>query len=359
MLIDHAVIEVFGGKGGDGHVSFRRLKYIPKGGPSGGDGGRGGDVILHAQAGLDTLMDFSGRHHWRAEDGGPGENKQKHGRDGEDLVIHLPPGTLVYDEHTGELIADLDAPGKSLVVARGGAGGFGNEHFKSATHQTPRESTPGDPGEQRALRLELKLIADIGLVGKPNAGKSTLLSRLSRATPRIADYPFTTLEPGLGIAELDADGAGRRLVIADIPGLIEGAHSGAGLGIDFLRHIERTRLLVHVVDIDPSDGSDPVENYRVIRRELGEYSQALLQKPQVIALSKMDLLATDEDRAAAVTLVEEAIGHHVVPISAATGLGLTQLLETCWQRLRNDITTPGWRGRNLQTAADAEEESSG
>jgi GTP-binding protein len=326
MLVDHAIIHVQGGKGGDGAVSFRREKFVPKGGPDGGDGGDGGSVYLKASAGVDTLLDMAGRHHWRAENGEPGRGRSQHGAGGSDLIIPVPPGTLAYDEETGTLLADLDEPGKTLQIARGGRGGYGNERFKSATHQAPRESTPGERGEERTLRLELKLIADVGLIGKPNAGKSTLLSRLSRARPRIADYPFTTLEPQLGIAELDRE---RRLVLADIPGLIEGAHTGAGLGDAFLRHIERTRLLVHVLEIEPTDGSDPVANYRMIRRELSEYSSALAAKPELIALNKMDLQLDEADQQTAAELIERELGQPVLPVSAASGAGCRALLERC------------------------------
>ncbi|HEX7009146.1 MAG TPA: GTPase ObgE [Phycisphaeraceae bacterium] len=330
MFVDSAIIHVRSGKGGDGCVSFRREKYIPKGGPDGGDGGDGGSVILQASEQVQTLLDFAGKHHWHAENGQPGGPKQMHGRKGRDLTIPLPPGTLVYDHDTGELIVDLDEPGKSVVIARGGKGGWGNEHFKSPTNQAPRQATPGEPAQELTLRLELKLIADVGLVGKPNAGKSTLLSRISRATPKIADYPFTTLAPQLGIAELPGH---RRLVVADIPGLIERAHQGAGLGVRFLRHIERTGLLIHLIEVEPADGTDPVENYQVVRRELAEYSAALAEKTELVALSKMDLIGGEQDRAAAVQLVEQALGRSVFPISAADGSGIAELLEACWAHL--------------------------
>lgn len=336
MFIDSATIFVRSGKGGDGRVSFRREKYIPKGGPNGGDGGNGGDVILEAWPGVDTLLDLSGRHHYHAPDGEPGGDKQKHGRNGEDLVVHVPPGTLVYDADSDELLVDLKEVGQRLVVAKGGRGGFGNEHFKSSTNQTPREATPGEPGEERTLRLELKLIADVGLVGKPNAGKSTLLSRVSKARPKIADYPFTTLEPNLGIADLPGDrGNRRRLVIADIPGLIEGASQGTGLGMRFLRHIERTRVLVHLLDADPSDGSTPLENYEVVRHELGEYSQELSEKPELVVVSKIDLMdeQTLQERIAP---LEAAIGRPVLRISAATNHGLNELLEQCWRAAKHE-----------------------
>ena len=330
MLIDHAIINVRAGKGGDGHVSFRREKFVPKGGPDGGNGGDGGSVYLLADSGVDTLLDFAGRHDWHARDGEPGGIKDAAGRDGEDLEIRLPPGTLVFDDATGQLLVDLDVAGKRVRIAKGGRGGFGNDHFKSPTNQAPRVASPGQPPEALALRLELKLIADVGLVGKPNAGKSTLLSSVSRATPKIADYPFTTLEPQLGIVELPGN---RRMVLADLPGLIKGAHAGHGLGTQFLRHIERTRILVHLLEIEPSDGSNPVENYHVIRNELARYSPQLAAKTQIIALSKMDLLGTDQDRAAAVELITQALGMPVMTISAATGQGVSALMETCWKTL--------------------------
>ncbi len=339
MLIDTATIHVRSGKGGDGIVSWRREKYIPKGGPAGGDGGRGGDVILQAVAGIDTLLDFAGRSHWEAPRGIDGGRKQKAGADAQDLIIKLPPGTLVYDLVTGELIIDLDEPGKSLTICKGGKGGFGNEHFKSATNQSPTDTTPGGEAEERSLRLELKIIADIGLVGKPNAGKSTLLSRVSKATPKIANYPFTTLNANLGIAELSGY---RRIVIADLPGLIEGASHGAGLGLKFLRHIERTRLIIHLIEIEPMDGTDPIENYHIIRKELAEYSQELADKPEIIAVSKLDLLPEESDREVAMQLIGDALGKPVIAISAATGKGLIELLELCWEKLGKGAKTVKW-----------------
>lgn len=341
MLIDSATIFVRSGKGGDGAVSFRREKYIPKGGPDGGDGGDGGSVVLEASANVDTLLDFAGRHHWYAPNGQPGGGKQCSGKAGEDLVLRLPPGTLVYDADTGELLTDLDQLGKREVIAPGGRGGLGNDRFKSAQNQTPQQFTPGEPAVGRHLRLDLKLIADVGLIGLPNAGKSTLLSRISKATPKIADYPFTTLEPNLGIAELSGH---RRIVFADIPGLIEHAHKGHGLGTRFLRHVERTRLLVHLIDIDPADGSDPAQNYRVIRRELAEYSKTLADKPELVVLSKMDLAGGEADRDAAVELFGQALNRPVLTISSATGVGLSELLEACWSVLSESRDPdPGWR----------------
>ena len=317
------------------------MKYIPKGGPDGGDGGDGGAVILEASPNIDTLLDFAGRHHWRASDGQPGGNKDCYGKSGDDLIIRLPPGTLIYDADTGELIVDLDHEGKRFVVAPGGKGGYGNARFKSSTDQTPTRFTPGEPAVEKNLKLELKLIADVGLIGLPNAGKSTLLSRISKATPKVADYPFTTLEPNLGIAELSPD---RRIVFADIPGLIEHAHKGQGLGTRFLRHVERTRLLVHLIDIDPTDGSDPVENYRIIRGELEAYSEVLADKPELVVLSKMDLAGGDADCDAAVELYGQSLGGSVLTISAATGVGLGELLEACWEALgKSRETESGWR----------------
>src|SRR5947209_14170536 len=291
MFVDEAQIHVKAGDGGAGCVSFRREKYIPKGGPDGGDGGHGGSVVFYADAHKDTLLDFAGKHHWHAQRGEAGMGAKMYGKKGEDLVIPVPPGTLIYDADHSILLADLDAPGKRVTIARGGQGGRGNWHFRSPTNQTPRYAEPGTEGQERKLRLELKLIADVGLVGMPNAGKSTLLSAISAARPKIADYPFTTLQPQLGIAELVGD---RRLVLADIPGLIEGAQHGAGLGHAFLRHIERTKVIVHLLDMYPTDDSDPAENYRTIRRELEAFSPKLAQKRELVAANKMDLAIDDE-----------------------------------------------------------------
>jgi GTP-binding protein len=341
MFIDQATIRVRGGNGGNGHVSFRREKFVPKGGPAGGDGGRGGDVVFVADENVNTLLDFRGRVEWAAEDGEAGRGKQQHGADGAACVIKVPPGTIVYDDQTGEVLFDL-GPGDRAVVAAGGRGGFGNEHFKSSTNQAPKTASPGEPGERRELRLELKLIADAGLIGMPNAGKSTLLAAVTSATPKIADYPFTTLRPQLGIAALDAQ---RRLVLADIPGLIEGASQGAGLGHDFLRHIERTRVLVHVLDVRPPDGGDAAENYRVIRAELAGHSAALAEKPELIVLNKLDLLEEEEREAAVRKLRSELrLGHEtdVVGISAATGWGTREVLEKLWALVRPRVV--GWKG---------------
>ncbi|HRX86317.1 MAG TPA: GTPase ObgE [Phycisphaerae bacterium] len=327
MFIDEAEIIVRSGKGGDGCLSFRREKYEPFGGPDGGNGGNGGDVILQATPGVDTLLDFKGKHHWKAANGRPGESKVCTGARGADLVVELPVGTVVYDSETGVMLKDLAVAGERCCIVRGGRGGRGNRSFATPTHQTPREVEPGEPAEERHLRLELKLIADVGLVGLPNAGKSTLLSRVTRARPKIAAYPFTTLRPQLGIVELSGE---RRFVIADIPGLIEGAHEGAGLGDAFLKHIERTRVIVHLVDLHPMDGRTPLEAYRTIRTELGEHSAALASKPELVVGNKLDLAADD----AALRELGAALGAEVLGISAATGQGLTVLTERLWQLLR-------------------------
>lgn len=346
MFIDEAVISVRGGKGGDGCVSFYRARGLPKGGPDGGDGGNGGSIIVRADENVHTLLDFRGTHHWAAKNGGHGLGSQCYGRGAEDRILFLPAGTLIFNDSTGELIHDLGR-GEELVLAAGGKGGFGNEHFKSATNQAPRKATPGGEGQELTLRLELKLIADVGLVGLPNAGKSTLLSSSTRATPKVADYPFTTLSPQLGIAEVDSS---RRLVLADIPGLIEGAADGAGLGHDFLKHIERTSVLVHVLDVMPIDGSDPATNYEMIRQELEGYSSLLAQKPEILALNKMDLLPDDAARLEAMNEIKAALemshGQKVVCISGATGLGVRELLADVWEMVHpKQGAMDGWPNR--------------
>ncbi len=328
MFVDQAEIYVKGGDGGPGCLSFRREKFVPRGGPDGGDGGDGGSVIFEAAEDADTLMPFLGHHHWLAKNGMPGEGRDRSGRKGEDLVLKMPVGTLVYDRDGGLLIKDLSTPGERVVIAQGGTGGRGNARFARPSHQTPREFEEGTPGQERWLRLELKLIADVGLVGLPNAGKSTLLSRLSRAHPKIADYPFTTLKPQLGIVELSG---GRRFVMADIPGLIEGAHEGAGLGDEFLRHIERTRTILHLVDVgSPFQEQAPADAYRLIRHELAKYSALLADKPELVVATKLDL--TDAESKAAE--LAEALGREVIGISGATGRGLAVLAERIWQMLQ-------------------------
>jgi len=327
MFVDEAEIRVKAGDGGAGCVSFRREKFIPKGGPDGGDGGNGGDVVFVADVNKNTLLDFSGRHHWKAPRGEAGMGKKMHGSSGEHLVIPVPPGTLVFDTDHDTLLADLDQPEKRVVIARGGKGGKGNWHFKSSTNQTPRFAEPGTEGQERNLRLELKLIADVGLVGMPNAGKSTLLSVVSAARPKIADYPFTTLEPQLGIVELSGH---RRMVFADIPGLIEGAQHGAGLGHAFLRHIERTKIIVHLLDLYPPDGSNPADNYRKIRGELESFSAELAHKREFVAANKLDLAMDNE---ALDALMEALPDKEIFAISGATRQGIDSLLETIWRAL--------------------------
>jgi GTP-binding protein len=327
MFIDEAKIHVKAGDGGNGCLSFRREKFVPKGGPDGGDGGRGGNVYFQAVKNLDTLIDFAGKHHWHAQNGQPGSGNNKYGADGQDLVINVPPGTLIYDVDLDLLLKDLNKVGMKVCVCRCGKGGRGNKAFATSINQTPRQTEPGKNGQERNLRLELKLIADVGLVGIPNAGKRTLISRCSAARPKIADYPFTTIEPVLGIVELSDY---RRFVMADIPGLIEGAHAGAGLGHEFLKHIERTKILVHIIDIMPTDGSDPVENYKAIRGELENYSKALAQKPEVIVANKIDL---DPDGIIVKELTEK-LRQPVHPISAVTGSGVKELSELLWHKVK-------------------------
>ncbi|MCA9269144.1 MAG: GTPase ObgE, partial [Planctomycetales bacterium] len=279
MFVDRVIIEVQGGRGGDGCASFRREKYVPKGGPDGGDGGHGGSVILEAAPGVDSLSLLAHKKHWRAERGTAGSGSNRHGKSGQDIVLGVPPGTVVLDEAQGFVVKDLAAGGDRFIAAHGGKGGWGNVHFKSSTNRAPREHTQGAEGEVRRLILELKSIADVGLVGLPNAGKSTLLSRLSRARPEIADYPFTTKHPNLGRVQVDFE---RSFVLADIPGLIEGAHQGVGLGHEFLRHVERAGILVHLVEPAPVDGSDPLANYASIRNELVQYGHGLESRPEIV-----------------------------------------------------------------------------
>jgi GTPase len=300
-FVDEAIIRVQAGNGGNGCVSFRREKYIPFGGPDGGDGGRGGSVWLEADEGLNTLIDFRHQRVYKAERGQDGMGSQMYGRGGEDIVVRVPIGTVVTQVDTDEVIGDLTKHGERLLVARGGKGGLGNMHFKSSTNRAPRQSTPGTAGDVRELKLELKLLADVGLLGFPNAGKSTFIRAVSAATPRVADYPFTTLHPNLGVVRVEAD---RSFVVADIPGLIEGAAEGAGLGMQFLRHVARTRLLLHMVDMAPIDGTDPVEQVRAIERELQQFDPALLERPRWLVLNKVDLLDEEARQARAREIVE-------------------------------------------------------
>ncbi len=318
-LIDEVRIHVAAGNGGNGIVAFRREKYVPLGGPSGGNGGPGGSVYLEATPDTNTLIALRGGKHFRADRGGHGGSKNKQGAAGKDVVIRVPLGTEVYDDGTGDLLADLVAPGDRVEIVAGGRGGRGNAAFAGPINQAPRIAERGDPGQERWLHLELKLLADVGLVGLPNAGKSTLLSVISAARPKIADYPFTTLQPSLGVVELDG---GYSFVAADLPGLIEGAHEGAGLGYQFLRHVERTRVLIHLLD---GSSADPVGGYAQIRRELAEFDPAMMEKPELVAVSKMDLPEAQE----ALPALQEAFaekGISLFPISAATGEGVRELL---------------------------------
>jgi GTP-binding protein len=320
MFVDRVAIFVRGGDGGNGCVSFRREKYAPKGGPNGGDGGAGGSVIVRAVEGLTNLAHLSQQRHWRADRGEHGQGSDCTGRGAEDLTIDVPPGTIIRDRDRGYVLRDLKQVGDHVVVARGGRGGHGNAYYKSSTNRAPRQAEHGHPGEERWITLELKVIADVGLVGLPNAGKSTLLSRISRAHPEIADYPFTTKYPNLGTVHAGTD---RAFVVADIPGLIEGAHQGHGLGHEFLRHVERTRLLVHLVEAVPLDGSDPVANYRTIRHELELYSPALAQRPEVLVVTKLDLTGAEE----ASGRIARELGRDVLAISAVTGKGIPALIH--------------------------------
>lgn len=332
MFYDRAKIFVKAGKGGSGLASFRREKYVPRGGPDGGDGGHGGGVYVEVDENLNTLIRFKRRVHFRAPDGGNGGSKTQRGADGQDLVLSVPPGTLVRDAETDELLADLEQPGQRVLVAQGGRGGKGNAHFASSTRQTPHFSERGEPGQERWLILDLKIIADVGIIGYPNAGKSTLLAAVSRARPKIADYPFTTLVPNLGVVTVDDTG----FVLADIPGLIEGASEGAGLGLDFLRHVERTRVLIHLLD---GLSEDPVTDWQTINRELAQYSPALAEKPQVTAFNKMDL----PDVQARWVDVREPLERQAGPvlaISAATHTGVQDLLWAVVRQLREVEAQP-------------------
>jgi len=343
MFVDEADIHVTAGNGGQGCVSFRREKYVPKGGPDGGDGGNGGSVILVADTNKDTLMDFAGKHHWKARSGEGGMGKKMAGMNGEDLIIPVPLGTLVFDTEHNIRLADLNKPGKRAVVARGGKGGLGNWHFRSPVNQAPRYAEPGTEGQERRLHLELKLIADVGFVGMPNAGKSTLLRAVSAARPKVADYPFTTLDPQLGIAILSGD---RRIVMADIPGLIEGANTGAGLGTAFLKHIERTKIIVHLLDLYPDNGADPADNYHVIRKELESFSPELAGKREVIAANKVDL-AIDEE--AIEQLRNSLPNKEIFAISGASHAGLQPLLDRLWDVLQDE------KGKHVEEEAARQE----
>lgn len=329
MFVDRVQIVVQAGSGGNGCVSFRREKYVPHGGPDGGDGGDGGSIIVVARAGVDSLIALSHKKLWKAERGEHGSGSNKAGKDAPDVYIEVPPGTVVIDAQLGFVLKDLKEEGDTLVAAKGGRGGRGNTRFKSAVNRAPRQAEPGEAGESRELIFELKVIADVGLIGKPNAGKSTLLSRLSKARPEIADYPFTTKFPNLGRVQIDLD---RSFILADIPGLIEGAHAGVGLGHEFLRHIERAGILVHLVEPAPTDGTDPLENYRTIRNELAQYNPELVQRPEIIAVTKCELPGAAELR----DQLAQETGKEVLLISAVTGQNLNHLV----QRIANELHPP-------------------
>jgi GTPase len=321
LFIDEVIISVRAGDGGNGCLAFRREKYVPRGGPSGGDGGRGGDVVLVASEHHNTLLHFRFNPEHKAQRGRHGEGSQRTGHDGTSIDVPTPVGTVVYDAETGELLHDFTTPGDRFIVARGGRGGKGNARFATSTHQTPTEHEDGKPGEERRLRLELKLLADVGLVGFPNAGKSTLISRISAARPKIADYPFTTLVPNLGVVSADDD---RTFVVADIPGLIEGAHEGHGLGTQFLRHIERTRLLAHLVDVSEATGRDPVHDFEVVMDELASFSEDLAHKPMILVAAKIDA-AQDPERVASLEKLARQRGLGFFKISSVTGEGIEAL----------------------------------
>ncbi len=329
MFIDHAKINVKGGKGGNGCISFRKEKYVPKGGPDGGNGGNGGSVILEASKSVSNLNAFKFKQHFKADRGRHGMGKKMEGRDGEDLIVKVPLGTQVYDQDKVVLLADLQGEGERCIVARGGRGGRGNASFTTSTNQAPRYAEDGREGEEFSIILELKLIADVGLVGFPNAGKSTLISKISSAHPKIADYPFTTLTPHLGVVYV---GDYASFIIADIPGLIEGAHEGHGLGMRFLQHVERTRLLLHLVDMSDFSGNDPVSNIKVINRELRKYSSALGRKPQMIVASKIDALQ-DQQKMKVLKKYCREKKLKLIPISSVTGEGIDDLVEATFKRL--------------------------
>lgn len=338
MFVDKAKIYVKGGKGGDGLIAFRREAYVPEGGPAGGDGGRGGNVVFRVDEGLRTLVDFRYNKHYKAPNGEKGRNKGRHGADAEDLIVRVPPGTVVIDDDTQEIIADLTQHGQEVVVARGGRGGRGNMRFVSPANTAPRIAENGDEGEERWLILELKVLADVGLVGFPSVGKSTLLSVVSAAKPKIGDYPFTTLSPNLGVVDV---GDGRSFVMADLPGLIEGAHQGVGLGHEFLRHVERTRLILHVIDIAATEGRDPFEDWQKINDELRLYSEKLAERPQLIIANKMDMPGADEHLALfKERLAELGRDEEIFPISAIAKKGLQQVLYRVADLLEELPDTP-------------------
>jgi GTP-binding protein len=329
-FIDEAQIRVKAGDGGNGAVAFRREKFVPLGGPSGGDGGNGGSIVLEVDEGLGTLLDFRYRTEYKAKSGDNGANKDMYGRGGDDLILRIPPGTQVFDVGTGKLLGDMRQHGERLVVAAGGRGGRGNIHFVSSTERAPRRAYPGSPGAEREIRLELKLLADVGLLGFPNVGKSSFIARISAARPKIADYPFTTLVPNLGVVGLSGE---RSFVVADVPGLIEGAHSGAGLGHRFLRHLERTRLLVHLLEQSPDPARSPLKDYKALRKELGLFDPGLAGRPEIVAFNKIDL-PDNRKRVARLKTAFERRGISFHALSTVTGEGVPELLESIWSGLK-------------------------
>jgi GTP-binding protein len=336
MFIDEAKITLKAGDGGHGCIAFRREKYVPRGGPSGGDGGNGGSIYLLADPQENTLLKFRFNHTFRGERGRHGEGSNRHGRNGEDLEIRIPVGTAVYDNETGELLHDFTEPNERVLLAKGGGGGHGNAHYASATNRAPKRAQDGAPGEEKTLRLELKLLADVGLVGYPNVGKSTLISRISAARPKIADYPFTTLEPQLGVVSLDND---KTFVVADIPGLIEGAHLGHGLGIQFLRHIERTRLLLHLIDVSGASDRDPVDEFHAINIELAEHNPDLIKRPTIIVATKMDV--ADSKKVQKLTRWCKKNEMDMLKISAVTGEGIENLKRAVFEKLSGGMLKVG------------------
>ncbi|WP_303720454.1 GTPase ObgE [Malonomonas rubra] len=347
-FVDQVRIEVKAGDGGRGCLSFRREKFIPHGGPDGGDGGKGGDVYFIVDSGMSTLLDYRYMSHYKAKNGAPGMGKNMHGKNGESLELRVPPGTLVFDDETGELLTDLTDPDQKVLFLAGGQGGRGNARFATSTNRAPRYTQPGIPGEVKQLRLELKLLADVGLVGLPNAGKSTLISSVSAAKPKVADYPFTTLVPNLGVVPY---GGYKTMVMADIPGLIEGASEGHGLGTRFLRHVERTDLFLHLVDLTCMQEGDPFDNFQMINNELFKYDDSLAQKPQLVVLTKMDVPEAKE-LAREMMMHFESLGYPVFPVSAVTGEGLKELVTAVGNELD--------RQREEQAAAQLDsEEGSG
>jgi len=333
MFLDEAVVEFASGRGGSGAVSFHREKHVPRGGPNGADGGRGGDIVLIADRNRRTLYDLKLQQRFEAKDGGHGIGN-KRGKDAKNVEVKVPVGTVITDPETGELIVDMNTHGKKFIIAKGGKGGFGNQHYTSSVRQAPNFAQKGAPGERIQTKLELKLLADIGLIGLPNAGKSTLISRISMARPKIADYPFTTIIPNLGVVRYQND----TFVVADMPGLIRGASEGVGLGHQFLRHVERCRVLVHVVDCYPTDESDPIENYHLIENELKLYSEEIWQRPRLIALNKLDIVPSDKYNAIRERF--EQLEHPLFPISGVTGQGLNDLLHAMWEELEKTKDEP-------------------